>query len=62
MIDKLSAEEIDKELMDRDERKIMRKIMDDKVIPVAKVVIGAGAATVGALANLKTVNKNHSVE
>jgi len=61
-MNKLSAQEIDKELMNRDERGHVRRIMDDKVIPVTKAVVGVGAATVGALANLKVVNKNKEVE
>ena len=62
MINKLSAQEIDKELMNRDERSPVRRIMDDRVIPVTQAVVGAGAAAVGALANLKTVDKNKTVE
>ena len=59
---KLSAQEIDQELIDRDKRKPIRKLFDDKVLPVSKALIGAGAATVGAIASLKTVDKAHHVE
>lgn len=51
------ANDIDKSLIDRDERKPLRKTIDDKVIPVAGLAAGVGAAAVGAVANLKQVNR-----
>ena len=60
-MNKLSEQEIDKELMNRDERKPLRKIVDDYVKPVATAVTGAGAAAIGALAHLETVDKRKTI-
>lgn len=53
---KLSNEEIDKSLIDRDERKPVRKIMDDKIIPAAGSILAAGGAAAGAIANIQVKN------
>lgn len=53
MTNKLSAEELDKDLMDRDARKPFRKVVDDKVIPAGGMLLGGAAAAVSALGNLK---------
>ena len=55
MTNKLSEEYIDQQLADP--RKPFRRVMDDKVIPAVGAVAGGAAATVGALANLQTVNR-----
>jgi len=61
-MEKLSKEDIDKELIDRDERKPLRKVIDDKVIPVGKVLAGGVIGTVGALANIKDAPKLHTID
>lgn len=62
MINKLSEKEIDKELMDRDDRKPVRKVVDDYVAPATQFAVGAGAAVVGALGSLKTVDRSKTVQ
>ncbi|WP_394998654.1 hypothetical protein [Acinetobacter sp.] len=61
-MNKLSEQEIDKELMDRDERKPVRKVVDDYVVPVGGAVVGGAAAAVGALTHLQTVDKRKTIE
>jgi hypothetical protein len=61
-MNKLSEQEIDKELMDRDERKPVRKIVDDYVAPAATVVAGGAAAVAGAVTHLQTVDKRKTIE
>lgn len=56
-MEKLSAQDIDKDLIDRDERKPVRKVVDDKLIPAAGVVLGGAAAGVGAIGSLTSEKK-----
>jgi hypothetical protein len=60
-ITKLSEGMIDSSLMDRDERKPVRKVVDDYVAPAAGAALGAGAAAVGAVSQLKRVTKDYHV-
>ena len=60
-MNKLSEQEIDKELMDRDERKLVRKIIDDKVLPGAAMAVGGAAAAVSGIAGLQTTHKLRDV-
>lgn len=62
MTNKLSAEDIDKDLMDRDERKPIRKIVDDKLIPIGGAVLGGAAAIAGSLGNVKAKSKIHTID
>jgi len=52
MNNKLSEYEIDKDLMDRDKRKPIRKLVD-AVTPAAAMLLGGVAAAGSALANIK---------
>lgn len=61
-MEKLSAEQIDKELTDNDTRKPVRKIVDDAVIPAASVLAGGVIGTVNALGNIKTNQRLHKVD
>ena len=60
-MDKLSEQQIDKELIDRDERKPVRKLVDDHIIPIGGLAVGGAAAAVGALGQLKTVDRTHTI-
>ena len=58
---KLSAQEIDNALIDRDKRKPIRRLMDDAVIPAVGAGLGAGAVTLGALGQLKQIKRLYEV-
>lgn len=61
-MNKLSADEIDKELKDRDDRKPIRKVVDDKVIPAGSIIVGGALGAANALMNIKTAPKLHTVD
>jgi hypothetical protein len=61
MTNKLSSQDIDRELIDRDQHKPVRKLVDGVLAPIANVGMAGGAAVVKALGSIKTINNLHTI-
>ena len=53
-MNKLSENQIDNELIERDERKPVRKVLDDHVIPVGTAIVGGALGAASAVTGIKT--------
>lgn len=60
-MNKLSEEQINQDIM-HDNRKPLRKIMDDKIIPVAGVTAGLAVGAVKALSQIKQVTPLQTIK
>ena len=61
-LNKLSEESLDEVLRNRDKRSTLRKVIDDKIIPVGGAAIGGLAAVAKALGNIKVVKRTTKVD
>jgi hypothetical protein len=61
-LNKLSEESLDEVLRNRDKRSTLRKVIDDKIIPVGGAAIGGLAAVAKALGNIKVVKRTTNVD
>lgn len=52
-MNKLSENQIDKELIEQDDRKPVRKVLDDHVIPVGTAIVGGVLGAASAVTGLK---------
>lgn len=60
-MEKLSQEKIDQELVERDERKPLRKVIDDHVIPAAGLAAGTIMGAAGTITGFKVNPRLHDV-
>jgi hypothetical protein len=61
-LNKLSEESLDEVLRNRDKRSTLRKVIDDKIIPVGGAAIGGLAAVAKALGNIKVIKRTTKVD
>lgn len=61
MNNKLSESDIDSSLTNKDERKPIRKAIDNIAIPVAGIGLSAATSTLGALKKIKRETKLYDI-
>lgn len=61
-LNKLSEQNLDEILRNRDEKSTFRKTLDEKIIPAGAVALGGLASVAKALGNVKVVKKVTEVD
>ena len=61
-MEKLSNEQIDNELKDRDDRKPLRKVIDDHVVPAVGLAAGAAIGAASTVTGFKVNPRLHDIK
>jgi len=61
-MNKLSAQELDNEVKEQDDRKPLRKIIDDTVKPIGGAVLGGALAAGAALGSIRENPRKYQIK